>query len=321
MNKDSAQIWSLNEKSDIYSVGVLFWEISSGKPPFYDEKEQYECWNGEPDNRPTINQVAERLKAIITKTNIMTENQIVLNLRSTLTNEHKFNSTNNNTSSNTDDSLHGEMSEIIQNFDKINTKVIVSTSSTNENISFEKNLEIQHFAKIFLTILIIFSYLDIDNGIGTSVNKQKAVELFQQAANLRHSKAQYNLVLIYQNGDDVDKNFDKAFELFRQSANGEYSDGILMLGNCYYNGRVDKRKAIELYQQAANLGHSVAQNNLGNMYKNGEAEGKYPDGITMLAYCYHNGIGTRVNKQKAIELYRQAANLKNSIAQNNLVNM
>jgi hypothetical protein len=24
----------LNEKSDVYSVGVLLWEISSGKPPF-----------------------------------------------------------------------------------------------------------------------------------------------------------------------------------------------------------------------------------------------------------------------------------------------
>ena len=27
--------YSLNEKSDIYSVGVLLWEISSGRPPFY----------------------------------------------------------------------------------------------------------------------------------------------------------------------------------------------------------------------------------------------------------------------------------------------
>src|SRR5436189_3850602 len=29
-----------NEKSDIYSLGVLFWEISSGKPPF-SEFENY----------------------------------------------------------------------------------------------------------------------------------------------------------------------------------------------------------------------------------------------------------------------------------------
>ncbi|PKB92052.1 hypothetical protein RhiirA5_446240, partial [Rhizophagus irregularis] len=25
------------KKSDIYSIGVLFWEISSGKPPFHEE--------------------------------------------------------------------------------------------------------------------------------------------------------------------------------------------------------------------------------------------------------------------------------------------
>ena len=29
--------YSLSEKSDIYSVGVLLWEISSGQPPFKDE--------------------------------------------------------------------------------------------------------------------------------------------------------------------------------------------------------------------------------------------------------------------------------------------
>ena len=34
--------YSLNEKSDIYSVGVLLWEISSGKPPFYNEGESYD---------------------------------------------------------------------------------------------------------------------------------------------------------------------------------------------------------------------------------------------------------------------------------------
>ncbi len=31
------QPYILNEKSDVYSVGVLLWEISSGHPPFKDE--------------------------------------------------------------------------------------------------------------------------------------------------------------------------------------------------------------------------------------------------------------------------------------------
>jgi serine/threonine protein kinase len=30
-------LYLLNKKSDIYSIGVLLWEISSGQPPFYDK--------------------------------------------------------------------------------------------------------------------------------------------------------------------------------------------------------------------------------------------------------------------------------------------
>ena len=40
-NDNSTQIYILNEKSDVYSIGVLLWEISSGKPPFYIQGEQY----------------------------------------------------------------------------------------------------------------------------------------------------------------------------------------------------------------------------------------------------------------------------------------
>ena len=39
---NTTQIYSLNEKSDVYSIGVLLWEISSGQPPFYAEGEQYD---------------------------------------------------------------------------------------------------------------------------------------------------------------------------------------------------------------------------------------------------------------------------------------
>ena len=35
-------MYSLNKKSDVYSIGILLWEISSGHPPFYTEGEQYD---------------------------------------------------------------------------------------------------------------------------------------------------------------------------------------------------------------------------------------------------------------------------------------
>ena len=37
-NDNSIQLYRLNEKSDVYSVGILLWEISSGRPPFYIEE-------------------------------------------------------------------------------------------------------------------------------------------------------------------------------------------------------------------------------------------------------------------------------------------
>ncbi len=41
----------------------------------------------------------------------------------------------------------------------------------------------------------------------------------------------------------------------------------------------------------------------------------------MLGFCYHNGIGTIINKLKAFELYHKAAHLKDTIAQYNLAEM
>ncbi|CAI2173225.1 938_t:CDS:2 [Funneliformis geosporum] len=104
-NDNTLQSYTLNEKSDIYSVGVLLWEISSGRPPFYVEGVEYdvtlaidilqglreriipgtpeyyvkiytECWEGEPENRPAINKIVDSLNATLTKTNILENEQM-----------------------------------------------------------------------------------------------------------------------------------------------------------------------------------------------------------------------------------------------------
>ncbi|RIB05339.1 kinase-like domain-containing protein [Gigaspora rosea] len=79
-----------NEKSDIYSLGVLFWELTSGIQPFHDlssiviytkivanarEKEiaktpinyvnlYKKCWDTEPHNRPTLKEILKELEKL-----------------------------------------------------------------------------------------------------------------------------------------------------------------------------------------------------------------------------------------------------------------
>ena len=79
-----------------------------------------ECWDGEPNNRPTMSEVVERLKTIILQSNM------------TIYQPQDFDNetTNNNVILN--NSSHEELSQLIQNFVKMNTK------STNKRIT-EKN--------------------------------------------------------------------------------------------------------------------------------------------------------------------------------------
>ncbi|CAB4439494.1 unnamed protein product [Rhizophagus irregularis] len=91
-----------------YDIGLAL-DISQGHretvvPDTPDEyvKIYTKCWDGEPDNRPTIYQVVDWLNAIITKTDVIVENH-------QMSNEQEFNE---------------DLTQLIQNFDKINIKEI-----------------------------------------------------------------------------------------------------------------------------------------------------------------------------------------------------
>ncbi|CAG8534372.1 5837_t:CDS:2 [Cetraspora pellucida] len=86
-----------NKKSDIYSLGVIFWELTSGIPPFnnlnnsvtvivelinstrekmvestpLDYANLYNrCWSSFPDQRPTLNEILIELEKLSTETSI-----------------------------------------------------------------------------------------------------------------------------------------------------------------------------------------------------------------------------------------------------------
>jgi serine/threonine protein kinase len=104
----NSQFSPFSKKSDIYSLGVLLWELSSGYPPFknyeksemllqieiinYGKREQKisntppdyyklysDCWDEKPEKRPNIEDVYHKLKNMLPDNNKDTEGNLILN--------------------------------------------------------------------------------------------------------------------------------------------------------------------------------------------------------------------------------------------------
>ncbi|RGB25999.1 kinase-like domain-containing protein [Rhizophagus diaphanus] len=250
-NRSTTTPYVLNNKSDVYSIGILLWEISSCQPPFHDKSHDFslissilqglretpthdtpkeyikiytDCWNIEPDNRPTINQVVDELKAIITKENIIIKDFHLYD------NNKDIQSSNNQQPildveiSENINSSHGDLSQIIQNFNMMSTKDIeTSICSMSSYNSFENNFN-----------RIVNDIINLLENDGHEIGKQ--------------------IILNYLNNHNID--LQNVYNLLLNDQNN--SNYIVLLGKFNYLGigiSFDKQKAFKLYQKAAVLGN------------------------------------------------------------------
>ncbi|POG74939.1 kinase-like domain-containing protein [Rhizophagus irregularis DAOM 181602=DAOM 197198] len=346
-NNQSTQMYSLNEKSDIYSeqydIGLAL-DISQGHretvvPDTPDEyvKIYTKCWYGEPDNRPTIYQVVDWLNSIITKKDVILEYHQI-------SNELEL---NENSSSSNNSELQGDLSQLIQNFNKMNTKEIdsMAISSKQENHSTEKDFNmIANEINDFITELNI-------KGIEKESRKRVIEYFYNHNIN---SQEFYNWLLNNQNSSNsifilgyfnhygivTNRNDEKAFNLYINTSEKNHILTQQYIGHCYRLGHgtmKNDKLAFEYHEKVANENLSYGQLSLGYCYENGigvEKDFKKAfylygkaanDGnviaIFNLGYFYKNGIGIEKDYNKTFELYQNAANLGYNDAQYNLALM
>src|ERR1043166_9370737 len=209
-----------------------------------------------------MNQVVAKLRAMTTKKN--------------MTNNYELNITTTTTEQDINESIFdlrfiidGLVNYILEGINEGQEERVIKQYIRNFYYSNHKVIKIynwllndqNHSNSIYL--LGYFNY----HGIETNINRQNACELYQKAAELGNSAAQFDLTNMYIDGKDIDKNYDKAFELSKTLAEIKNPRGINLLGHCYYYGigtSINKQKAFELYQEAADLGNIVALYNLAN---------------------------------------------------------
>jgi TPR repeat protein len=131
----------------------------------------------------------------------------------------------------------------------------------------------------------------------------EVVRLWEGAAEQGLADAQFNLGVMYHQGQGVDVDYKKAIEWFENAAEQGHADAQRNLGFIYDQGQgvdVDYKKAIEWYEKAAEQGHAYAQYNLGIMYERGLCVDQ-SDSIAMRWYGKaaaqsHKGAQEQINK-------------------------
>lgn len=146
-----------------------------------------------------------------------------------------------------------------------------------------------------------------------------AFRLVKPLAEQGNAKAQYNLGVMYHNGEGVPQDYTEAMKWYQRAAELELADAHYNLGVLYHKGEgvpQDYTEAVKWFRKAAELGNAKAQYNLGVMYRKGEgvpqdntetmkwyrkaAELGHPDAQYFLGVVYGKGEGV---PQDSIQAY------------------
>ncbi|UZO08517.1 uncharacterized protein OCT59_028771 [Rhizophagus irregularis] len=326
--------YELNKKSDVYSYGVIMWQVSSGIQPFYNHKYdgnlslsivngkrekiinntplEYgnlytECWEDEPNKRPDMQKVVLVLKSIIfpdqyLKTNNYKDDQETLDTNgdSDINYGSYINEDINNDSDDSD----------IHDFD-INNSLDINNNSNLDNIlnfmSYGNSLPNQvcnQSTRIFAR----------NNQSNISTQTSLSKDSFESTVNNINNLLIERLITVIIKKHDKGYTFDQIEQLIDQktlqfsqitndlinwlSINQDKSEYIWLYGLFYYYGigiEENDEKAFELFSKAAENNYSIAQ--------------------VYLAKCYNDGYGIEKNKNLAFNWYQKGAENKSIIGQ------
>ena len=159
-----------------------------------------------------------------------------------------------------------------------------------------------------------------ETGLGVEKDLTLAFNYYAKAAEKGSSLAQYELGMMYLKGTAVDRNYALAKEWLDKSTHPEK---YIALGEIYENGlgvKKDILKALHSYETAKILDVDTAKPNIERIIRGLTSNVSNGDisSLMLLASIYLNGEGVEIDRQKAVDLYIQAAAKGSQEAKNKL---
>ncbi|TXJ04161.1 MAG: sel1 repeat family protein [Acinetobacter sp.] len=132
--------------------------------------------------------------------------------------------------------------------------------------------------KLACTLLLLtsaFVQAGFDEGLAAADkgDYQTAFKEWKPLAEQGYASAQFNLGIMYDNGQGIAQNYTQALYWYNKAAAQGYASAQYNLALMYSNGRgvpQNYTQAVTWYKKAAEQGHVDAQSNLGGMYAMGK---------------------------------------------------
>ncbi|HID81457.1 MAG TPA: sel1 repeat family protein [Chromatiales bacterium] len=179
--------------------------------------------------------------------------------------------------------------------------LVFTVFNTNHVFAVDKKLEDKDISEVLKSIDDQMLYAAVLYRDG---DYAEAAKWYEKAAKQGDSNAQYNLGVMYGNGEGVMQNSKSAAKWFEQAAKQGHSGAQILLGKQYYRGEgvpQDYKAAFRWYEKAATQGEEYAQFFIGTMY--------------------FEGNGVTQDYKLAAKWFEKAANEGIDIAQNRLGGM
>ena len=156
----------------------------------------------------------------------------------------------------------------------------------------------------FATRKADFYYRSAIELLGTA-NLEEVFELYARSAELGNAIAQYNLAMMYSNGESVYVDYQQAAYWFYKSAEQAFPPAQYRLGEMYYfeKGGLTRglEKAVDLFKKAAKQNDADAQMNLAMLSGTGEGLPRDTDkALAWMKQAYKGGLESALDYQKML---------------------